>query len=208
MCTLCKLIISPMNYYLSRFQFCIVSIAIYSFLALNLTSCSIFSEKYSAESLKLELILPESWPASWKISQIDDEPYLYKILIKDPELKNEAQKYSPTYALSLQECGVGKNASAGATTRQLLVGLKDIHIIRKETFNYNDQRIFYKESTAKLDEHDIKLISYTLREKNCVKDSIIWSDDMQSGSVIDWFSSANVESLKRIYFAFSYRASK
>jgi hypothetical protein len=192
-----------MYHYLSRVFHCTALICL-----ITLSGCSIFGNGQKAESLSLAAYdmsdslksgVSANWPSSWEIEQIEKDPYLYKINIADL-----LDRFSPAYAMLLKECGVGKNASANATTRELLVGLKDIKIIREENFLYNDQRIFYKDSSATLDDHNIKLSTLTRRENDCVYDTIIWSDDMQSGSVMDWFSRADLESLKKIYFAFSH----
>lgn len=212
-----------MNYYLTRLGVCTGNITasllfrtlskcrltiVFCCLIIASTSCSVDSPR-TAESLSLtaydlsdslKKALPETWPENWQIEQIDDEPFLYKIKVTDPD-----DKFNPAYALLLKECGVGKNASATATTRQLLVGLKDIKILRSENFNYNDERIFYKESTAGLDGHDIMLSSFTLRREKCVFDTVIWSDDLQSGSIMDWFKKSDVSNLSKIYFAFSHK---
>ena len=192
-----------MIYYFSRSAFYTTRILVISCL---FSGCSFFSSGNKAESLQLPAYnMAESmrengtFPASWEIEQLDSSPYLYKI-----EINNDSQEHDPAYAVLLKECGIGKNASANATTRELLVGLRDLDIIREDKFTYGDSRVFFKYSSATLDDNKIKLATFSVREDDCVFDSVIWSDESRDGSVMDLFAKSDTNVLTKIYFAFSH----
>ena len=201
-----------MRYYLSRLepctariiQFCKTSLMLNLCLTI-LAGCSSFNTK-KVESLSLPAYkLADSlkyqdieWPQNWDIKKIDEDPFIYQIRVAE-----EDEFFLPAYATALKECKLKKSADSASTTRQLMVGLKNIKILREENFLYADKRVFFKHFAAELDEHSLHLLSFSARENDCVFDTVIWSNDYSPGSVINSLGSADKNNLQKIYYAFS-----
>lgn len=178
---------------------CVAAFAVLSACALTKDSAV---ETLSLPADQLSIALSDAagqrWPAGWQVEQIDNNPYLYKI-----RPGKSSFEHGPAFATAIKDCDAPKSAGADATTRQLLVGMTDIEILHEEDFAYDNNRIFYKQIAAVLDDTPLKLLTFTARNGRCVQDAVIWSDDVGSGSLIDRLSKLDNTEIRKIYFALS-----
>jgi hypothetical protein len=126
----------------------------------------------------------------WQISTIDADLYLYRVSKGLPQIND-----SGSYLTGLAQCGVGRTASAIATTRQLLVGLKDVEILKKERVMFNGEGVHFSRIKAKLDDHLLDIICLSFRHENCVNDIVIWNNKNTTDSLVEYLSSAEPEKL-------------
>lgn len=75
---------------------------------------------------------------------------------------------------AIKECEQKKIPSPLVATRQLLVGLKDIRIESQENTTVADRPALRTQVKARLEEHPLDLLTYTLSYDNCVYDFVLW----------------------------------
>jgi hypothetical protein len=123
-----------------------------------LSSCSLFSGPSSTS-----LALDGDGDAGWK--EIQQSPYVYEVSDGDA---------GKAYITAIKECEKKKAVSPIVAARQLLVGLKDIRIVSQDQLNVADLPALRSHITARLEEHPLDLLTYTVPHKDCVYDIVLW----------------------------------
>ena len=168
------------HYVITRI-FCTASI-------LMLTACSIFGNS-SGITIPISTRQLSTMP-DWKVESIDSELDLYRVISSTPDIVD-----SGSYMTALSQCGLGRTASAIATTRQLLVGLKEIKLERNDSVLLEGTKVFFTLFNAKLDQHDLNVACFSVRNENCVQDLILWNDIKSRNSMVQLLGQASLEEL-------------
>lgn len=142
-------------------------------VALLVSSCSLLGNT-TVESVTL----PAN-PSLEQISfeQISSSPNLYRK--RGTSINGE---YS-VYMTAIKQCEVAEALSSIATTRQLLVGLRDIKVERQESTHLAGNRALLSVLDATLDGVPLKIALYTLRDQDCVTDYVIWLSEQDKKSL-------------------------
>jgi len=143
----------------------------------TLSSCAIFSGNSSTSLLLPELAakgdknLSSQTPV--ELSKISDEPILYRLINN----RSPAQNTPARFVTLLKECSDAsrKRPAALASTRQLLVGLKQIQFRSKETLEVESHAVLYSNIGAKLDDNQVSLSTLSFQKDSCSFDLVVWS---------------------------------
>ncbi|MBX7145006.1 MAG: hypothetical protein K1X79_11180 [Oligoflexia bacterium] len=139
-------------------------------IALAFSSCSLLFG--APQSTSIELPASTSLPTE----QVSDDPYLYRL----------TSTRAPTYLTAIQDC-TSKRPNTLASTRRLLVGLKQLRIQEQTTHEVKGSSVLVSLIEAELDAQPIKLASLSVGVGNCVRDFILWSstgsDPQQLGAI-------------------------
>lgn len=132
---------------------------------LFVAGCGLLSFKSSPSSASVRL----SADAPWSVVELQKDPYLYRI--SDPS-GNATGFY---FATALHECGVRRDRSLVAVTRQLLVGLRDISMLKQHVVDTADGRgMLVSLLDAKLDDANLRLAINTMERDGCLLDLVLW----------------------------------
>lgn len=85
---------------------------------------------------------------------------------------------------AIKDCENKKSRSALVSTRQLLVGMKDIKIVSQNEISLNDTHALRTHVRARLENHALDLLTYTVPDQSCLFDFVLWrsSVDQDSGA--------------------------
>lgn len=75
------------------------------------------------------------------------------------------------FAASLKECQLADKTSPASLTRQLFVGLDNLHIFTQDREKQNQ---IISEAAASLDGSPILLLAISTKRDNCIFDTIFW----------------------------------
>lgn len=125
------------------------------------SGCSVF-EPVPARSLPIvKAGMPE------QVSELRKSPYVYLLTFPDRPIPD-------LYLTVLEECNLAETLSGNATTRQLFIGLKQLSIENQKRLKVGDRTIFRSVARARLEEVPLTVVSYSLRDKDCVRDYVSW----------------------------------
>ncbi len=134
--------------------------------AISLTSCSIF---FSDSSDPQHLSLSVASDQNWSIESIQENPALYRLTSR------ELDSTDSYYLTSIKDCSFNKPISTQVTTRQLLVGLTNIHIRHQEKLELGQTPLLISILEADLDSEPLLMACYTVQQGNCITDVVVWS---------------------------------
>lgn len=164
---------------------------------LPLASCSISSP---IKASSLELLETSLTPQDrYSLEEIDQDPYLYKVIDK-----NSLTSSPPPFITALKQCGgVGRTASTIATTRQLLIGLRNILIEKQTILVVSQRKVLFSILKASLDNRELTVLCFSSRDDECVTDLVAWNDSEYKDSLLDYLKTANQETLSQWITNFS-----
>ena len=136
--------------------------------AVIVASCSLSDIGIVSDtSRSLSLPLPESsLRTSWSLLQRNRSPNLYELI---------SPLSSNAYVTAIQECDLRKKIPSAALWRQLFVGMQEIKVERQEEVSLGQTPALLSIIIASLDGVPVKLACYTVTQRNCVTDYIMWS---------------------------------
>jgi hypothetical protein len=85
----------------------------------------------------------------------------------------------PVFVATLKDCSIPEKLSFQATTRQLLVGLTGMKVVKQEPVPVGSVNMLQSVVTGAIDADPVMMSTFTYRDKSCVNDIILWQG-MQS----------------------------
>lgn len=87
------------------------------------------------------------------------------------------------YLTAIRDCGTAReHVSAAATTRQLIVGLKNLRIMHQEPRSVAGNVMLVSSLKAELEDTPLRIECYTLRRGECTFDLVGWERMTPGGS--------------------------
>jgi hypothetical protein len=99
------------------------------------------------------------------------------------------------FVATLKDCSIPEKFSFKATTRQLLVGLTEMKVVKQEPVPATPTNMLQSVILGTIDADPVMMSTFTFREKDCVNDIIIWqgikSSEEPSNDSITAFSESS-----------------
>lgn len=130
-------------------------------LAGILSACSFGPSKIS-KSLEIEPKASEVLAGEL----VGENPYIYQISIGSDK----------AFLAAFRECGLKSNVKVLATTRELFIGLKDLHITEVSELPGSQAPLTLARAQASFEDTSLSLISISRREAECVYDITLWTN--------------------------------
>jgi len=80
----------------------------------------------------------------------------------------------PLFLTALRACAIPEKLSYQATTRELLVGMTNIEVVRQEPVQLGSTKALHSVVSGMLDADPVRLSTFTLRKGDCITDLIMW----------------------------------
>jgi hypothetical protein len=80
----------------------------------------------------------------------------------------------PVFVATLKDCSIPEKFSFQATTRQLLVGLTGMRVVKQEPVPVGSVNMLQSVITGAIDADPVLMSTFTYRKKNCVTDIVLW----------------------------------
>lgn len=115
--------------------------------------------------------------AKLNATQISEDPVLYSLREQD------GSPHGDSFATLLEDCSeLNKPEKLSSTTRQLLVGFRQLALQGQKKIPLKDQSVLVSNYSAKLDENRLELITYSLLKGECVYDLVLWEKQLPAES--------------------------
>ena len=99
---------------------------------------------------------------------INEDPFVYRLNSAQPDRP-------PEFLTVLSDCSKAhRKLSAEATTRQLLVGLRNLVRLKQEQLEMDGREVAISYLTADLEGTPLALSCYTFRSGSCIIDAVTW----------------------------------
>jgi hypothetical protein len=137
----------------------------FAFIApLLVSGCSVLPAEDTTKSLDLPEGAIEGVPECRSTDHLSTTPSVYKCQT-DRE---------PVYFTSLRDCSLPEKFSHQATTRQLLIGVTNLHMVRQEPVLIGNMKALHSLVDGVIDVDPVILSTFTFRKGNCVTDLVVW----------------------------------
>lgn len=149
-----------------------------NFLATSLTvTCSIgcFVVPDSDPTESIPFSTEPTSAANCVVSSLSSRPFVYRCTVTVPGTDTP----SDLFATIVRDCSIPEKFTTQATTRQLLIGLTDITVVKQSGVDIATHRALLSLVRAQLDATPVALATITRREQvtsgvACISDLIVW----------------------------------
>jgi hypothetical protein len=80
----------------------------------------------------------------------------------------------PFFVTTLRDCSVPEKLTFQTTTRQLLVGVLGLKVIKQEPVQIGTNKVLQTVASGSLDAEPVLLSTFTFRRDSCVTDLVLW----------------------------------